>query len=185
AAVLVDEVDSAAVRQLHHAGDDVLRAVVDPLVHAEVPGAVELLLAGRVPDHVGASDARELNRRGPDAAADRVHHHGLAGAEVAAREQHVPRGREGDLERRGILVRDLVGDPDQVLGLDDDALGVAAAGREADEAGRQAQVLAAAAAVPAVAAGVHDVRVDAVADRPALDAFPELCNVAGDLDAER
>ena len=107
------------------------------------------------------------------------------GPQVAAREQHVPGRAERDLERGGLLVRDAVRDPDQVPRLDHDLLRVAAAGREADEAGRQAERLAAGAAVPALAARVHDVRVDAVAGRPALDALAELLDVARQLDAER
>ena len=89
------------------------------------------------------------------------------------------------LERCRLLVRDAVGDPDQVPRLDRDTLRIAAAGREADEAGCQTEVLAAGGAVAALSAGLHDVRVDAVAHGPALDPVAELLDVACDLDAER
>ena len=54
--MLVDEVDAAVVGQLHDPGDDVLGAVVDALVHAELPRALELLVARGVADHERAGE---------------------------------------------------------------------------------------------------------------------------------
>ena len=106
------------------------------------------------------------------------------GGEPAAREQHVPRRPEGDLERGRRLVGELLGHAHQVPGGADELLGVAAGGAEADEAGGVTERLAAGPAVAAVAAMVHQERHHAVAGLPALDALADLCDPADDLDPE-
>ena len=182
--VLVDEVDAAVVGEAHHLGDDVLGRVVDPVVHPELGGAGELLVGGGVADHGRSRHVRELDGGRADAAADRVDHHGLAGLEVAAREEHVPRGAEGDLHRGGLGVGELLGDAHQVPGRAGEPLRVAAGGAEADVVGVRAERLAAGAAEAALAAGRHQQRHHAVADLPALDALAELGDPADDLEAE-
>ena len=126
----------------------------------------------------------ELDGGGADAAPDGVDHHRLAGLQPSPREEHVPRGAEGDLDGGRLLVRELVGDADQVFDRARQLLRVAARGREADEAGRQAERLAAGAAVAAPATGVHQVRQHPLADLPALNPLAERGDPADDLDAE-
>src|SRR5712691_2820271 len=137
--VLEDEVDAAAVGETHDLLDDVLCPVVDAVVHAELRGADELLVGARVADDDRAGEMGELDGGGADAAADRVDHHGLPDLEPAAREQHVPRRAEGDLERCGRLVGQLVGDAHELARRTGEPLGVAAGGAEADEARGEAE----------------------------------------------
>ena len=127
--VLVDEIDAAAVRDPHDLGGHVVRGVVDALVHAELARLGELLVAARVADHVRAGEMRQLHGRRADARADRVDQHGLAHLQLAAREEHVVRGAEGDLEGRGLDVRHRVGRAHEVALGDRGVLGVAARDR--------------------------------------------------------
>jgi hypothetical protein len=77
----------------------------------------------------------------------------------------VPRGAEGDLQGRGVVVGDLVGDGDELLRRRHDVLGEPARAGDAEED------------LPA-----EQVRHDAVADGELLDALPEEVDAAHDLE---
>ncbi len=143
--------------------------------------SLEALPITNAPGHL-----RELHRRRADPAPDRVDEHGLAGLQLPAREEHVPRRwrtrpgapppppsrrRPGSGRAGGPGTSSFSAYPPPV--------------READEPSRQAERLATGAAVRALAAGGHDVRVDPVALLPALHPAPDRLDLTGDLDPER
>jgi hypothetical protein len=164
--VLEHEVDAPAARDLGHPLRDVLRRVVDPHVHAEVGGRRELLGRARCADHVRARQMGELDGGGSDAAGDRVDEHRLTDAQAAAREEHVPRGAERDLQRARVVVGDLLGHADELRGGRDRVLREPARARDAEED------LAA-----------EQVRHDAVADREVVDPLADRLHAADDLEA--
>src|SRR5262245_6746462 len=95
--VLVGEVGAEPVRYAEDLFDDVLRPVVDPVIHAELGGTYELVVRARAADHVRAGEVRKLDGSRADAASDGIDEDALARPESAAGEEHVPRRREGDL----------------------------------------------------------------------------------------
>lgn len=125
--VVEDDVGTRTVGGLLDLGDEVLLAVVDQDVRAQLGAALQLLLAARGDGDGGADGLGQLDRHGADAAGAAVHEQRLAGTEVGDHEDVRPH-RAGHLwQRRGPYEIDPLGHGQQLSGRYGDLLGVSAA----------------------------------------------------------
>src|SRR5215831_17259275 len=114
--VLDDEVDTAFFGPLENFVDEVDVLVVDNFVGAELLGALELPVRARRRINVSAGELADLDGGHAHARTRGVDQHGLAGAHIAAIDQHMPRRPEGVGERRRLLEGHGIGQRDQVIG---------------------------------------------------------------------
>ena len=182
--MLVRQVRAGTVGDAHDLFDDVLRGVVDAVVHAELLRGLELVVTGRCADDAGTAHGGQLDGGRANARADGVDQHGLADRQATTREEHVERRAERDLRRGGVRVGQPVGDAHEMALRDRAVLGVAATARDADEVDG-GEVLAAGAGVDVVEINAHQVRRNAVADLPLVGhGGTDLDDLAGQLQAE-
>ena len=112
--------------------DDVDAQVVGDLVvevrlgRAELAAEVELLRRAGRRDDLRAERARDLDRRGTDAAGRRIHEHGRAFAQNDLTRQRDVGGEEGEQERRALGERRVLGQRHERRAVDRRELGVAA-----------------------------------------------------------
>src|SRR5688572_11951476 len=98
-----DDIHAAARRLPSDDLSDVLGGVVDDDPGAGGAGLFRLLLPGRRREHLGAAEESDLERRPPDAAADPVDEHRVAGPDGPAADDHPPRRLVGQRESGGLL----------------------------------------------------------------------------------
>ena len=86
---------------------EVVRCVVDAVVRAQFARLLELGVRAGAGDDARAVQLRHLDRRHADAATGGVHQHGLAVAQVRARQDHVQRRGEDERYRRRFFERQI------------------------------------------------------------------------------
>ena len=125
------DLDAGAGGRVEDARDEVVGAVVDDELGAELLDQRRLLVVADGGDHARAGGDGELHRRGTDAARGRVHEHRLAGGDTAALVQAEVREVERVEERGGLDVVELLRRLERHRRRADDELGVGARARHA------------------------------------------------------
>ena len=124
--MLDHHVHAALRRERLHFGGDVLRIVVDHVVGAQFPRFGHLRPTAGGGDDAAVKHLGDLDGGLPDAARGGEHQHVLAGLQLRARHQHVPRGEEDQRRGGGLLPIEVAGDLDGAVLRRGDELAIAA-----------------------------------------------------------
>ena len=127
-------IDPPAAGQLAHAvapGGE--RSIVDSLLDAELAEAFEFGVAAGCRNHATTQSLRKLQGKERNAARP-LDQHGFARFEVPFGDEGVPGGYAGARERRRLFIREMRGDGDDPLGIEDNIFGSQSRKRRAQSA---------------------------------------------------
>ena len=134
--VLEHHIDALAFGDAHRLDGQVLRAIIDAGVGAEIEPDLDAIVGAGGRDHLGAEIFRDLDAGAAEPAGRAHHQHPFAGLQLGALAQQRERGRRVARHHRGGREIEAVRHDRGAIGQRADVFGIAAPGMDAEIADR-------------------------------------------------